>query len=315
MPHDVVLGIDGGGTKTQAALVDRQGRLLGVGYGGPSNYHDIGVAAAQANLQAAVQAARRAANLPEGPFSAAFLGIGSTVVERDREAVRGMALALELAPPQRIGVDHDARIALAGGLSGRPGSVLIVGTGSSCFGYNASGQSWLAGGWGPLISDEGSGYWLGIQAMRTAAAVADGRLPASLLHEKVRDYLGLGALRELMHRLYVEGLSRSEIAAMSRLVLAAAQEGDPAAQRVLRQGAEHLAELVQTVADALGFTGELAELVTVGGLTKAGAIVTQPLADAIHARLPEMHITQPEQSPVLGACLLALRLLPDQKIE
>jgi N-acetylglucosamine kinase-like BadF-type ATPase len=111
--------------------------------------------------------------------------MAGVVSPTDRAIMANIAQSLTLAPADRVGVDHDCRIALAGGLSGRPGMVQIAGTGSSTFGVNASGESWRAGGWGQLISDEGSGYWLGVQAMQTAVRAFDGRLPPTLLLRKV----------------------------------------------------------------------------------------------------------------------------------
>lgn len=321
----VVLGIDGGGSKTQAALMDLSGRVLATGWGGPSNYHDIGVAAARANIQQAVEAAVAAAAVgsakrahPGGvrvPVTgvngvralSAFLGIGSTVVESDRQTVLQMARDLDLA--EVIDADHDCRIALAGGLSGRPGMVLIAGTGSSCYGRTAAGDDWLCGGWGPLISDEGSGYWLGIQAMRAASRAADGRGPDSSLREMVRERLGLGEMRELMRRLYVDGLSRSEIAALASIVFDAARGGDETARAVLREGAAHLAEIVWVTACKLGFDRGPAELSLTGGLVQAGAVFLDPLREAVQARLPECRVMEAELPPAHGACLLALELV------
>ncbi len=225
------LGVDGGGTKTHALITDAHGALLGEGYAGSSNYHDQGVAGARDAIVSAVDGARRAAALSPQPFNAAFLGLGSIVSETDRAVIRGIARELALAPPDRVGVDHDARVALAGGLSGRPGMVLIAGTGSICYGRTADGESWRAGGWGPLLADEGSGYWLGLRALRIAAESYDGRLPPGVLTGRVLAALGIAEMDDLMHRVYVAGLSRAEIAALGPLTLAAAAEGDAAADR------------------------------------------------------------------------------------
>ncbi len=205
-----------------------------------------------------------------------------------------------------IEIDHDCRIALAGGLSGRPGIVLITGTGSSCFGQNAAGEKWLSGGWGHLISDEGSGYWLGLQALRITAGVDDGRIPYSPLFEQVRSHLNLEDTRELMFRLYVQGLSRAEIAAMAPLVTASARAGDPAALRSLQQAANDLSECVSAAARQLKLSPGTCEIVQTGGLLKAGDIYLQPLRSAILQKVPGASFRFPELIPVVGACLLAM---------
>ena len=313
-----VLGVDGGGTKTLAAIMDERGQMVGSGQSGPSNYDDVGVDRARENIALAVEQARaqamlQGALLPDR-FSAVFLGMAGVVSETDRAVIRAIAGDLRLAAPDRTGVDHDIRIALAGGLSGRPGIVLITGTGSSCYGRNAQGQHWQAGGWGHLIADEGSGYWLGIQAIRLAMMIFDGRAsPAprgkpSRLVEVVKDYLGLADMQDMMHRLYITGLSRAEIAGLAPRVLEAARSGDPYAGRLIRQGAREVAQYVQAAARHLAFHEGPCEVALSGGLTQAGPVFLQPLEEAIHGRLPHSKILLAEQSPVKGACLLALQI-------
>jgi N-acetylglucosamine kinase-like BadF-type ATPase len=303
-----VLGIDGGGTKTQALIVDEEGQVQGWGKGGPSNYDDVGMDKAKAGIGEAVLMARQRASLPETPFDSVFLGMAGVVSEKDRAVIHTIARQLNLASDQNIDVDHDCRIALAGGLSGRPGIVLIAGTGSSCYGQNTAGESWLAGGWGHLISDEGSGYWLGIQAMRCAAASHDGRLH-SILKELVQDHLQLTEMRDIMHRLYVMGMSRADVASLAPLVIRAAREGDQVALDLLDQGASDLAEIVNAVAVKLQFVGQDCELALVGGLFNAGDIVLSPLSIAVQKRLPDCQIVLAELPPASGAALLALKNL------
>lgn len=303
-----VLGIDGGGTKTQALIADEEGHVHGLGVGGPSNYDDVGTEKAKANIAETVQMARRQASLPDAPFASVFLGMAGVVSEKDRAAIHAIARELRLTADENIDIDHDCRIALAGGLSGRPGIVLIAGTGSSCYGQNASGESWIAGGWGHLISDEGSSYWLGIQAMRCAAASSDGRLNSSL-QELVQDHFQLIDMRDLMHRLYVIGMSRSEVASLAPLVIHAAHQRDDVALDLLRQGACDLAQMVGTVADKLHFSGGNCELALVGGLFNAGDVIIFPLRIAIKNRLPDCQIVFAELPPASGAALLALKNL------
>jgi N-acetylglucosamine kinase-like BadF-type ATPase len=303
-----VLGIDGGGTKTQALIADEEGNVRGWGTSGPSNYDDVGMERAQAGIEEAVWIARQQAALPEAPFDSVFLGMAGVVSDKDRAVIHAIARQLNLADDQNIDIDHDCRIALAGGLSGRPGIVLIAGTGSSCYGQSGAGESWLAGGWGHLISDEGSSYWLGIQAMRCAVASYDGRLH-SILKDLVQDQFQLTELRDLMHRIYVIGMSRSEVASLAPLVITAARQGDDVALHLLRQGACDLAQMVGAVADKLHFTGQPCELALVGGLFNAGDIVLSPLHVAIQNRLPDCRIIFPELPPASGAALLALKNL------
>ena len=304
-----VLGIDGGGSNTRALIMDQHGNLCGLGESGPSNYQDVGTAVAQDNIQQAVTVARQAAGAPTEPFSAAFLGLAGIGSAPDRAVVHQIARELDLAPGNKVGVDHDIRIALAGGLSGRPGIVLIAGTGSSCYGRNAASQHWRSGGWGPLISDEGSGYWLGVQAMRAAARAFDGRTEPTALLPLVQKQLELDDMNELLYRLYVQGMSRAEIAQLAPLVLETARAGDAIAQELICTGSAEMAETVLAVARHLGFSERECELALVGGLFQAGEVVIEPLRTAVVERVPRCSVALAECPPVVGACLLALELV------
>ena len=306
---DYVIGIDGGGTKTQAVIMNGRGEICGTGFGGPSNFDDLGIDTARDNIALTVNEARTAAELKSQPFAAAFLGLGGVAAPEDRAILRQIGLDLALAPPDTLGVGNDNQIALAGGLSGRPGIVLIVGTGSSCYGRNAAGQEWRAGGWGPLVADEGSGHWLGVEAMKAAVRAFDGRAERTMLLESVMEQLALPHMNNLLHHLYVTGMSRSEIAALAPLVITAAQEGDAIALALFRQGARDLAECVLSVAQRLDIAGRPAELALTGGLVHAGDIVVQPLREEIMNRLPGLKVGLAELPPVVGAGLLALELI------
>jgi len=303
-----VLGIDGGGTHTRAALVGLDGRVLGIGHGGPSNYDDVGIERAGQNIEQAVAAALQQANVARSDCRAAFLGMAGVTSETDRAHIRKIAHTLRLAPAEQIGIDHDCRVALAGGLAGRPGIVQILGTGSSCYGRNAAGESWLAGGRGQLISDEGSGYWLGLQAMRTAVMVHDGRLPFTPLHDRVLAFLHIASVEEILHRLHVVGLLRAEIAAMAPIVIDSAREGDAAAATILEQGAAEVAACVRAVAHKLGWAQAPFEVCLVGGLLEAGDLLIGRVRAAIARLAPAADVKVAGLPPVLGAALLALQL-------
>lgn len=301
------LGIDGGGTKTKAVILDDSGRVIGSGWGESSNFGNIGVALATRHIQTAVEQAVAEAGIAAPPFAAAFLGIAGVVSQEDRNIVESIAQQLHLAPDNRIGVDHDCRAALAGGLGGEPGIVQIIGTGTSCFGLTTDGRRWMAGGWGHLIADEGGGYWMGIQAMKAAAAAYDTREQATLLLGMVMDALGISDFGQIMQRVYSQQLSVTEIAALSQLVIEAAQQGDAVARDIIAAGMGEVARCVEAVATYLDFPADMLRLVCVGGITQAGDVVMEPLRRAVYQRLPHCQIATPMFDAAVGAALLALK--------
>jgi N-acetylglucosamine kinase-like BadF-type ATPase len=303
-----VLGIDGGGTRTRAAIFGLDGQLLGVGLGGASNYNDVGVTVAQEHIDAAVTAASQAAGVARRECQAVFLGMAGVVSATDHQHIRAIAEKLRLAPVDHIGVHHDCRIALAGGLGGRPGLVVIAGTGSSVYGVNARGEDWMAGGRGWLMTNEGSSYWLGAQALRTAVMAYDGRLPPMPLMDRVLAQLGIAHMDDILHRVYVVGLSTSEVAAFAPLIIEAAQAGSEVCQALIVRGANELADCVLAAARKLAMDRARVEICLVGGLFQAGPLVVDAYELAMQTRLPLAQLRWPELPPVMGAGILALRM-------
>jgi N-acetylglucosamine kinase-like BadF-type ATPase len=300
----LVLGIDGGGTRTRAALADRSGRLCGFGTAGPSNYQAVGIEVAGSNIAEAVAGAWRHAGGEMTAVSAAFLGMAGVVSEDDRRAIAAVAESQGLA--HAIEVDHDIRSALAGGLAGRPGIALIAGTGSSCYGRRADGTCWRSGGWGYLIDDIGSGYWLGVQGLAAITRAYDGRGEATSLAGPLMERLSMRNMDAVLHLAGVGGLSRSEIAGLAPLVLRTASYGDRVARTIVARGADELARMVEAVMLRLGWDGDAPVMMT-GGLT-SDPYFCEALRRAIARRAPAAVLTETILPPVLGAALLALEL-------
>ncbi len=298
------LGVDGGGTKTLVAIVDCEGKLRGTGRAPSGNIDDLGFELARDNIHAAIHAACQAAAVESADIRTAFFGMAGVVSSKDRAAIAEIATGIAHF---KLAIDHDLRSALAGGLSGRPGIVVIAGTGSSCYGMNQQGESWRAGGWGHVMADEGSGCWLGREALVAAVRHVDGRGEETSLTKSLFAQLGVDDPNDIMHRVYVDGLSRSELAALAPRVVEAANAGDGVAKRLLQWGADELALCVATVMRKLALA-EDCELSVVGGLSKGGESFWQPMRRALRQQAPHIRMTLPEMPPVLGACLLALEL-------
>ena len=302
----IFLGIDGGGTATRALLCDQAGRVLGLGTAGLSNYHHAGWDEALRAVAAAVTAARSAAGGPSDPLAGVFLGLAGVATAEAAARWRDIAVQLRLVgTPEQAGVDHDIRIALAGGLAGRPGIALIAGTGSAGYGRNAAGATWKAGGWGSLLDDGGGGYWLGAQALSAAVRADDGRGAPTTLGARALARLAVPSLREAMTRMIAGTLRRHEVAQVAADVLAAAGEGDAVAQRLLERGAAELALMAGAVARKI-FPDSDPEVV-VTGTTGQHPGYTPVIARALALEVPAARVVVAELPPVAGAALLALQ--------
>jgi N-acetylglucosamine kinase-like BadF-type ATPase len=304
---DTVLaaGIDGGATHTRAVLIASDGTIAGFGTAGPSNYDNVGEAAASESIRDAVAGARRESGSSSPAVVSMFLGMAGVVSRTDRETVRKMVLAHKLAPPEAITVDHDIRIALAGGLEGREGIVLIAGTGSSTYGRRSDGRNHRTG-WGFLLDDRGSGYFLGLQAMIAAVMEADGRGAPTALGRVVRERFRFSDIDDILHIVYHDRVPVAEVASLAPDVIRTARNGDEVAARILEGGAREMARMVATVAERLEFGGREFPVTMTGGLVDHPGHYRDLIHAEIRRTVPDATILAPSFPPVLGAALLAL---------
>jgi N-acetylglucosamine kinase-like BadF-type ATPase len=312
MNTQIVIGVDGGGTRLRAAIATPTGELLGYGEAGSGNYHDVGTSQVRSNIELAITRAWAVTRMAPRLVDAIYLGLGSVVTHEDRAIVREIIGGLSIAPDDRIDVDHDLRVALMGGLAGAAGIVLIAGTGSSCYGRDEQGRCWQSGGCGPLLDDPGSSYWLGRQAMIAAVRDHDGRGKTTRLLDCVTEALELSDIRQILARVELQGMTRSEIAKLAHLVTESAADGDAVALAIIERGVEELGIMVAAVARKLDFANNTIlpiPVVVTGGLTNAGIVFMNPLTNAIRHLVPQAAVSEPFLPPVLGAAMLAVELL------
>lgn len=301
------LGVDGGATSTACAVCDDTGRILGVGHGGPSNHilAPGGEARARSAVETALGAAETAAGLQRVEFACARFGM--TGINRDTESARVFArVAASLISARIMQIDNDASIALAGALAGRPGVIVVAGTGSVAFGRDPSDRETRVGGWGYLFGDEGSAFALGLAGVRAALRAHDGVGPRTALEARIPQHFGRRVTE--IPPLYYEGrLERSEIAAAAPAVTGAAASGDPVALPLVAEAAQALAAFAAAVIARLTWPDAAVPVAPVGGVFKAGRVILDPLRTALATRVPGAVLVPARFAPAVGALLLGLR--------
>lgn len=304
----VVLGIDGGGTKTCCLVADAAGRILGQGMAGPSNYHAIGVEAAAGNVRAAAEAALAAAGSGMAAVAAVCAGLAGVGRPEDQQM---MAQALSCFAPARLSVVSDGRVALAGALGGQPGVILIAGTGSIAFGLDSAGQTHRAGGWGWILGDEGSGVTIGRQALMAALAELDGTGPATALTGRVCAAWRLERPDQAIRQIYADlPRAKADFAALAPLVIAAEAAGDGVAREILTRAGHDLAALAAAVLRRLALpAGSPAPVAITGGVGSASAVLRAALREKLTDLAPQARLIDPVEEPAAGAVRLALELL------
>ena len=305
----LLLGIDGGGTKTTALLATAGGQVLGRGSGPACNYQSVGAEAAWSALDDAVRAAFDDAGQEPGPVAAACLGLAGAARAEDRALFA--AWIADRLPGARGLVVNDAELVLAAGTPEGWGVALICGTGSIAYGRSPDGRSARAGGWGYLLGDEGSGYHMGLSALRAVARAADGRGPTTALTAAILAHWDLPSPEALIRRVYQEPLSRAEVAGLAALVEDAALAGDAVGAAIIAHAGEELARAVDTVARALALSGPL-PCAQAGGLLIHGRAVGRAVSAAAEALGLALAPVRPVPEPAVGALRLAQGLLPAQ---
>ena len=260
------IGIDGGGTQT-VALLGEEGleglRVLGRGEAGPSNVKTVGPARAFAELNRAVDAAFAAAGLPRGPVAGACLGLAGAGRPADQAAVRQWAEGVSLADTVQVTGDVTLPVAL---LPGGWGVAVVAGTGSCVWARAADGRTTRAGGWGPLLGDEGSGYALALGALRLVARRADRRERATSLTDRLLSRVGATEPSDLVRVVHGRDWDRTRLAGLAADVIRAADEGDIAAGQLIDQQVGELAECVAAAVSGLALDPAEVPLALAGGL-------------------------------------------------
>jgi N-acetylglucosamine kinase-like BadF-type ATPase len=299
-PPRYLMGIDGGATKTLAAVLDLHSGQLHLGHGGPSNQDAVGArAATQALLGAADEAIERAGTTRDG-LHAAVLAVAGT----DTEAV---VAHVKASCPAGWIVVNDVVGAWAAATAAQPGIGVISGTGSNIFGVGPAARAWRAGGWGHILGDEGSGYWFGLQSLRAALHDRDGSGPATALSDAAVAFFGTPDVESLAPLLYSKPLTKSEIAAFAVETSRLAEGGDAVARALYEEGARLLSEQIAAVIERTGLDGAF-PFGLIGSAFKAGPVFLDPLTSAIHRLAPQALVSLVQMVPVGGCLLLAERV-------
>lgn len=296
----IFVGVDGGATRLRALVVDGAGAALDAAEGPGALADARGPEAAARAVSAVVREALAGADL-DVPADALWAGLAGAGREDARGAVEGALLDAGLARRVRVGTDAEA--ALEDAFGAGPGILLLAGTGSMALGRTADGDTARVGGWGAVLGDEGSGYALGVEALRRMAHAADGRGPATAITPSVLRHLGLAEPTDLVT--WSGGAAKADIAGLAPLVAAAAARGDEVAGRLVGAAVEALVAHVHALARRKPALADAA-VALAGGLVEPGG----PLRAAVVASLREdgLGVNGARVDAARGAALLARRL-------
>lgn len=296
-----VIGVDGGGSGIRAVVVkfspEGDWEVIGQAVGETANPSLIGQKASAELIRHVLADAVEASGLEFAQIGSVALGVAGASKMLDWLQVVPKAVL----PDASVYACTDAEIALVGGRGTREGLLILAGTGSVLFALDRQGKSHLSGGWGYLIGDEGSGFWLASTALRYLSEQVDGVGQATLLKEAICTALSVSDPRDLIPIIYdVEGEPPNKrLADLAPIILACAQEGDPLALKIVHDGAEALAKRARVILQKTGLSVE--SIAFSGGLLSFDNVLSLRLTELLGLQ------TRPHPlfPPVIGAAILA----------
>jgi len=298
-----LLGVDGGGTKTHAVILDMNLEVIGEGLSGPSNPLRVGISNACAAIREAIDKACEQAKIRRNDIVAAEIGLAGA---RRRELRVRMRETLKTLGIGEVAVTSDADIALFGATQGAPGLIVIAGTGSNCCGINGRGKKACAGGWGPIAGDEGGGAWIARRALRAIAHATDGRGPATILTEVACAYFHVSDPSDLSTAIYAPTITNERLAGFGRDVVNAAKAKDRIAREILAEGGQELGLAAVAVIRTLKLEDDEFPVGYVGGVfANAGELVLTTMREAIKEVAPNAYLEPPQFPPAIAAARMA----------
>ena len=303
--NDIVVGVDGGGSKTRVMVGTADGEVLTT-LDGPKSAVVPGQAARSADVIAEVvtralaEVAQPGAVLPR----VLYCGVAGTGRDEERRALHSALDAKELA--EEVVIDSDGLIAMYDAFDDRAGILLVVGTGSIAYGRSPAGEVVRCGGWGAAFGDEGSGGWIGRRALGIVAASSDGREPPTALLFPILAATQCEDVQDLIP--WAAAADARAFASLVPVVFSTATAGDARASALLTLAAEELVLHVRALSRQL-FTDERAAVSVAlsGGLMERGSPLRKRLEQRLKSAVPGAQVRSEEVLPARGALRAAAR--------
>jgi glucosamine kinase len=302
----IVVGVDGGGTKTRIWVADERGQQLGSA-DAPGSAVRPGEADRSADvIVAGTREALASCEMTHVLPKVLCVGVAGVGRDPDRQALWQALVSREVA--EEVVVHADAAIALDDAFGDGAGILLVAGTGSVAFGRGPTGTSSRCGGWGPICGDEGSGAWIGRRALSIVTASSDGREPQTSLIGAVLTAAQVDDVHGLVG--WAATATPADLASLAPVVISSADAGDYRANALLGIATEELALHVRTLARRL-FGDERASVPVAftGGLLSPGATLRKRVEQRLKTAVPGAQLRSEEVVPVRGAVRGALRYL------
>lgn len=292
MANRLALGIDGGGTKSDAILIDETGEVLALGRAGSVHSLYIGSHAAYENYAESIREALK----DRQPQALWVAGVSQRIFEHAGVEV----------PELHFTHAHEHTMALAMAMETH-GIVALAGTGSFVAAIGEDGHRLTLDGLGPVLGDYGSGYQIGLTGMRAAMASSWSPERKTALETLVPQELGVTSLHDIFDLVYTQHIGRSRIASVARAVVRAAEDGDAIARKIILHAADDISDVLTDLVGRLGLQDCDWPMVASGGIAQNCEMFWARVGERAHEIAPRLRPIRPRVKPCVGAALLALR--------
>lgn len=301
-----IIGIDLGGTKTECIIADAEGNILSEAITSGGNPLIVGVGKSAENIRATVNKCNK--NIQINYDEVTMAVIGSAGIGRKEDADKLLNELEKISNIKNIKITTDARIALEGAFPDQPGCILIAGTGSIIYGKDEKGKILRVGGFGSIIGDQGGGYSIGRKGLTAVSKEFDGRGKKTLITKILEHKFKIKNSDELITIVYNKNFPVSDAAP---LVIKAAEQNDEAAIKILNDESGELIEHIAAIREKLKV--EKLKLAFWGSLISGNNYYSNLLRERIKNELIHVELTEPKNSPAIGAILLAKKYLVENK--
>lgn len=298
----IAIGLDGGGTKTVGVLVDDQGHIRAQSTGESSNIQAIDDDKLSAVFTSLVADLKKIADVDRVDHLYAGLAGAGRPADRKRIA----AVLEDANVVEQFTIDTDAMAALAGAFAGGPGIILISGTGAICFGKAEDGSVVRCGGWGYLLGDEGSGFFLGQQAIIAALKDLDGRGQKTTLGKRIVEFFELDSISTIISPIYSGEIDRPRIASLAPIIFEERLNGDVVAQSIVETAGTELGKVVAAVTRNIGKANQAVSVALIGSVFKQRETLIPLMQKEALKVASEVEFIDPRFEPAIGSAILGL---------
>ncbi len=297
----VFIGVDGGGTYTAAIAITRNGKVLSRIVGEQSNYYISNMDTARTNLKKTVHQLMEECQIED--YECISIGMSSLDYEPTRDFIDSFANGI--FPSEKVEMHSDVYMALMGMTLGKPGVMIVSGTGSIGMAVDQMGEVHIVGGWGYLLRDEGSAYDIAMQGIDAALKSFEGIEEPTILEKRVLDFFGVDTHRQLIDIFYNPPVSPSKIAGFGREVIEIASQGDKAAITIVDKAVKALVNYACRLIEKVGSEDSIIGMY--GSVLQKNPYISNSFKEQIHAMYPNTRIGFPDLKPETGAVLYAMK--------